>query len=57
MSQINTENDKEPKFSIFKVFMHFVEVSTGFVDWNVLRVNKENVYCPEDFYDEIIAMI
>ena len=35
MSQIDTENDKTPKFSNFHAF--FVNVATDFVYWNVAK--------------------
>ena len=38
MSQIDTENKKHPNFSNFQSFYEFyVEVSTVFVDWNILK--------------------
>ena len=36
MSQIDTKNDKTPKFSNFqKSYAFFFKFSTDFVDWNV----------------------
>ena len=38
MSQIETENAKNPKFSQFQnVYAFFVNVSTDIVDWKVFR--------------------
>ena len=38
MSQIDTENDKNTKFSSFEsVYAFFVNVLTDFVDWDVLK--------------------
>ena len=37
MSQIDTENDKKPKIFQISYFMHFLLVSTDFLDWNVLN--------------------
>ena len=38
MSQIDTENDKNVKILQFLKFLCiFVDVSTDFVDWNVLK--------------------
>ena len=38
MSQIDTEDDKNPKFSNFQSFYaFFVEVSTNFEDWKILK--------------------
>ena len=58
VSQIYTENDKKPIFFQFsKVLRIFVKVSTHFVDWNVLKGNKENMVVQYLFYEEIVAMI
>ena len=58
VSQIDTENDKKPIFFQFsKVLRIFVKVSTHFVDWNVLKGNKENMVVQYLFYEEIVAMI
>ena len=41
MDQIGTENDKESKiFYILKILYKFVEVSTDFVDWKVLKAQQ-----------------
>ena len=43
MFQIDTENDKNPKFSNFHCFHAFlVGVSTDFVDWNVFKRSTRN---------------
>ena len=47
---------KTQNFPIFKDFMHFVNVSTDVVDWNVFKGQQEKVGCLVVFNEEIIAM-
>ena len=49
-----TRNLKFPTFQRFHPF--FVEVSTVFLDWTVLKDQKEKICCPEDFIEEIVAL-
>ena len=57
MFQIDTENDKNLKFPNFQRFhQFFVEVSTVFLDWTVLKDQKETICCPEVFIEEIVAL-
>ena len=59
ISQIGTENDKNPKFSFFQIFHAiFAKFSIGFVYWNVEKtVIKVNIRCPVVIYEEIIAVL
>ena len=57
MSQIDTENDKNFKISQFsRFYAFFVEVSTVFWDWTVLKGQKETIRCPVVFNEEIVSM-
>ena len=49
-----TKNLKFPNFQRFYPF--FVEVSTAFLDWTVLKDQKETNRCPVVFNEEIVAM-
>ena len=49
-----TKNLKFPNFQRFYPF--FVEVSTAFLDWTVLKNQKETTRCPVVFNEEIVAM-
>ena len=57
MSQIDTENDKNFKISQFsRFYAFFVEVSTVFLDWTVLKGQKETISCPVVYNEEIVSM-
>ena len=58
MSQIDTENDKNPKLSNFQSFYTFFDkVSTVFVDLKVSKGQKETFRCPVGSFEEIIAVL
>ena len=57
MSQIDTENDKNLKIFQFSKFLRiFVKISTIFLNWNVLKGQKETFCCLVGFFEEVIAV-
>ena len=58
MSQIDTENDKNPEtFHFSKILCIFSNNSTDFVNWNtVKRVNKVRMCCRVGFSEEFTAV-
>ena len=57
MSQIDTENDKNSKFSTFQSFYAFlVKFLTDFVDWNVEKRQQGKIISPVSLSEEFIAV-
>ena len=54
-TQIDTENDRNPKFSKFQCFHLFlVEISTDSANWNPLKGQTGKNGCPVGFHEEVI---
>ena len=58
MSQIDTENNKNPKFSNIKDFMKFFSTfSTDFVGWNVEKGQQGKLCCPVGSSEAVFSFL